>query len=100
MSRNNYSRNLPPDIKDQWRRLGKHYQVQYNTICKEQGEQAGLDYIVKTYADKHGAITPHGEDHHSDTARTTPEGKKKVSALLSEDLHRRLSIHRDRKSVV
>lgn len=107
MSRNNYSRNLPPDIKDQWRKLGKHYQVQYNAICKEQGEQAGQDYIVKTYADKYGAITPEGEDHHSatasiepeeedhhsDTASIEPEGKKKITALIPPALHRRLLLH-------
>ncbi|NJD38770.1 MAG: hypothetical protein FIA89_10705 [Geobacter sp.] len=93
MSRNNYSRNLPPEVKDQWRRLGKHYQVQYNAICTEQGEQAGLDYIVKTYADKYGAITPEEEDHHSDTASIEPEGKKKITALIPPALHRRLLLH-------
>lgn len=100
------SRNLPPDVKEKWQKLGKHHQNKFNAIMKEQGIAAGIDYINTTYATKYpsGAFTPPDQTHQInngvheppasiDNADTTPEGKKKITALLSEDLHRRLSIH-------
>lgn len=84
---------------------------QSNAIQKDQGIDAGIAYINSTYADKYssGANTPSDTMHHvgnsdneppvtmhyiedSDNAPET-EGKKKITALLPDSLHRRLSLH-------
>lgn len=101
------SRNLPPEVKEKWGKIGKHHQNQFNAIQKEQGLDAGIAYINSTYAAKYpsGVNAPLETMHHEDYAvneppasmdfvETTPEtGKKKITALLPEDLHKRLSIH-------